>query len=178
MKSVSNSVRCIYMLTTVFIMSNSSCQKNSNSYYVSLNDSIQHAIRSYTAENNISTKSRVITTEWIVNPYRTDVYISNTFRQFLTNPDLVPSYYSIISDSIVVLVYTGTETELARNTQDIQREIANLLNESGIRLQSDKRTTTHVKTWLYSSCSSSSATLVREPSTRDLLYIPCRDSDN
>jgi hypothetical protein len=179
MKSVSNSIWSIAaMLGIAFIMSIISCQNEKSLYYIKLNDSIEHAIRSYASENNINLKSRVITTDWIVNPYRTDVYISNTFQQFLNKPDHVPTYYSIVSDSIIVLVYTGIESEMVRNTQAIQKEMGNLLNQSDTELQPDKETTTHVKTWLFSSCEGNSAILVREPSMKDLLYVHCRDSNN
>jgi hypothetical protein len=179
MKSVAKAMWVICSMISLIAMSTLSCEVKRESYLVSLSDSIQHAIRIYTSENHINPKSRVILADWVVNPYRTDVYISNTFREFLDNPDHVPSYYSIVSDSIVVLVYTGTETELGRNTQGIQKELNNLLDEAGIKLQSDARTTIHVKTWLYSSCGGTrNSTIVREPSGQDLLYIPCRDKDN
>jgi hypothetical protein len=177
MKTLAKSIRAIYPIISLLAMSTLSCEVKRESYLVSLSDSIQNAIRIYTAENHIDPKSRVITTDWVVNPYRTDIYMSTTFREFLDNPDHVPSYYSIVSDSIVVLVYTGTEIELGRNTQNIQQEIRSILNSVGVKLKSDNGTTTDAKTWLYSSCNNST-TLVKEPSTKDLLYIPCRNSDD
>lgn len=169
-------IKLIYSLglASFLLLAVISCKQKRNVYFVSFNDSIQQAIRSYVNENNIDLDSTIIVTDWVVNPYRTDVYISNSFRSFKDNPHYTPSYYSLISDSIITLVYTGVESSVTRDTQDISSEIEGLLINKHVKLKLDGEYVDHVKTWLYSSCSSNGK-LVKSPSRSDLFYIPCRD---
>jgi hypothetical protein len=165
----------IWGTAIVFTFLIASCQNESTSC-VSLSESMQQAITSYITENNIDTEANVITTHWMISAYRTDVYITHTFQDILNNPNHIPTYYSTVADSIVVLIYTGTETKFNRNIEDIENEIRNLIIERSITLQPDQQSFTHTKTWLYSSCSDGT-TLVREPTTKDLLYISCHENN-
>ena len=66
-------------LVTLFVgLTLMSCERSNSDHVVSFNDSLKHAITQYVNENHIDLKSRVIVTDWITNPYRTDVYISNS----------------------------------------------------------------------------------------------------
>lgn len=174
MKSILNSLACTIVFTSFIFLISSSCQEKGNLYYVSLGDSVQYAIKNYITENHINVKSRVITTDWMSNPYRTDIYISNTSKQSINDQANIPSYYSVVSDSILVLVYSGVEAGIARNTQIIQQEMKAHLVERGIELQPDNKNVTHTKTWLYSLCGDRGK-LIRETSIKDLYYIPCRN---
>ena len=151
-----------------------SCQRSSSTNAVSLDDLVNQAIVRYVSENNIDLKTRVITTDWVANPYRTDVYISNSFHQLIDIPSHVPTYYSIISDSIVVFVYSGVERSIGRDTQELSKEIRDVLTDKNVKLEPDNGNIIHTRTWLYTVCEGNGE-LIREPAVSDLFYIPCRN---
>lgn len=151
-----------------------SCQRPNSTNAVSLDDSVKQAVIRYVSENNINLKTRVITTDWVANPYRSDVYISNSSHQLIDSPSHMPTYYSIISDSIVVFIYSGVERSIARDTRELSKEIRNLLTEKNVKLEPDDGNIIHTRTWLYTVCEGNGE-LIREPAVSDLFYIPCRN---
>ncbi|HEV8511883.1 MAG TPA: hypothetical protein VGQ59_01315 [Cyclobacteriaceae bacterium] len=157
----------------VLLFGIASCQRMQKNYFVTLDDHVRDAIKSYVKENRIDVNSGVITTDWLVNPYRTDVYISNTSRQFTDRLNSVPSYYSLVSDSIIVLIYSGVENGIIRNTRGITLEINDLLVKKHVKLFPKSKYVDHTRTWLYTLCNGNGE-LIREPSISDLFYIPCR----
>ncbi len=163
------SLAALLMLLTII-----SCQKKKSSYVISLDDSLKQAIIHYVSENDINLKSTVIITDWVANPYRTDVYILNSSQQFINDPSQIPTYYSIISDSIVVFIYSGVERSISRDTQELSNEIRYLLIEKNIKLKPDNGYLTHTQTWLYTVCEGNGE-LIKEPAVSDPFYIPCRD---
>ena len=159
----------------LFLFGIVSCQRTQKDYFVTLDDPIRDAIKSYVRENKVDINSRVITTDWVVNPYRSDVYISNASRQFADSLNSVPSYYSLVSDSIVIFVYSGVEKGITRNTRGITTEINDLLAKRHAKLVTENEHAYYKYTWLFTICNGNGK-LVREPSISDLFYIPCRES--
>ena len=172
MKTKSTLLKCLAAL--LMLLTITSCQKKKNNYVKSLNDSVKQAIMLYVNENDINLESRIITTDWVANPYRTDVYISNSFNQLNDSSSHMPTYYSIISDSIIVFIYSGVERSIGRDTQELTNEIRDLLNEKNVKLKPDSGYINHKHTWLYTACGERSE-LIRTPAASDLFYIPCRD---
>ena len=172
MKTKSTLFKC---LAALFIALNIvSCQSKNSSYAVTLDDSVKQAVIRYVNENDIDLKSRIITTHWVANPYRTDIYISNSFRQLNASQSHIPTYYTTISDSIIVFIYSGVERNIGRDTEKLSNELKDLLTRKNIKLKPDNGLLTHTRTWLYAMCGGSNK-LIKEPSVSDLFYIPCRD---
>lgn len=164
----------IQLVAIIAVLTVISCKRDRNDLRVSLDDSLQLAIRTYVQENNIDVNSSVITTDWVVNPYRTDVYISATSKGIDNSIHNVPTYYSVASDSIIVLIYSGVERGVIRNTEKVSEEIKDLLAKKDVKLMADSVSVSRQLTWLYSSCGEKRE-LITEPSISDLLYVPCRD---
>ena len=155
----------------LLMLSAISCEKKSNNHRVELDDSIKHVIIQYVKENNIDVRSRLITTDWVVNTFRTDVYISNSFRHLDDSLHDEPTYYAVLSDSIVVLVYTGIENTVVRNTQEISSEIKFVLDKNNLRLRPDDGNFYHEPKWVYTLCDRSNL-LVKKSSAFELFHIP------
>lgn len=163
------------LAASLMILTIISCQKSTSSTSaVSLDDSVQQAIIRYVNENDVDLKSTVIITDWVANPYRTDVYILSSSHEFMDSQSHMPTYYSIISDSIVVFVYSGVERSIGRDTQVLSKEIRDLLTEKNVTLEPDNGNIIHTRTWLYTVCDGNGE-LIREPAVSDLFYIPCRN---
>lgn len=155
------------------ILTFSTCQEKKKNFMISLDDSIKQAILDYIKENDINLDSRIITTDWVANPYRTDIYISNSLHQFDEGSAQLPTYYSIVYDSIVVFVYSGVERSVDRDTRELYSELMDILAETNVKLAPDRGNIVHSNTWLFTVCGEASQ-IIRRPSTSDLFYIPCR----
>lgn len=163
-----------YMPALLAALAIISCQKSNSTSAVVLDDSLKQAITRYVSENDIDLKSTIIITDWVANPYRTDVYILNSSHQFFNEPSKLPTYYSIIYDSIVVFIYSGLERSIGRDTEELSEEIRDLLIKKNVKLEPDSGNIIHTRTWLLTVCEGESE-LIREPAVSDLFYIPCRD---
>lgn len=157
------------LLVVLFVIS---CDHKRNDFILELDDSAKQMITQYVKENNIDVKARVITTDWVVSNYRTDIYITNSFTQLNDTVGNVPTYYSILADSIVVFVYTGLERISTRNNRKISLEIEDVLDAYDVKLKSDRSDLYHEPRWLYTRCNNTSK-LLKETSPLELLSIPC-----
>ena len=137
----------IYLIGGTLIIA--SCAEKKSRFFVALDQSTNEVILSYVKDNNIDLKSKVITTYWVVNDYRTDVYVSNSYAQLYKKPENAPTYYSIINENIVVFLYVGIERIISRDTHEITKEIDELLRKREVRLSPDSGYFYHAPKWLY-----------------------------
>jgi hypothetical protein len=147
-----------------------SCGQNDARFRVVLDGVSQRAILLYLAQNKIDTRSQVVTTTWNTGTSRSDIYISNT--SILPRPNRVPTYYSIIQDSIVVFIYFGVEKAIERNTRQIDSEIQEVLATRQIKLEPDSGRFSHRQTWLYSSCGDDHY-IIKTMSAFERDFLPC-----
>ncbi len=162
----------LYLLTITLVISIASCRSQKKRFAIELNDSIKYAVLEYVRENNVDIKSKVITTRWVVNTFRTDVYISNSFKKFGEEQTGVPAYYSILDESIVVFLYSGVEGSISRNTKAISTEVEDILNRYQIKLSSNDSSFYRPSTWLYTFCDGKSE-LIKKSYPFERYYIPC-----
>jgi hypothetical protein len=164
-------IKFVYLVAIVLIITG--CPYNvKERYSIELNDSIKQVISTYVEENNIDVKSKIITTEWIVNDYRTNVYISNLYSKLYEKEGHTPTYYAIIDNKIIVLIYAGIEKAIFKKTDEILGEIDYLVQKNQIKLSLDTGYFYYAPTWLYSVCGEESK-LVKKFPPFEYNFIPC-----
>lgn len=149
-----------------------SCQKAETKYSTELDSSIKKVIISYVKENSIDLKSKIVTVEWSVTDYRTDIYISNSNIELHKKPENTPIYYSVVDENAVVFIYSGIERFVSRDTREITREIDELLLTRNIQLSPDSGHFYRAPRWLYTSCENKSKLSKKIPPF-EYNYIPC-----
>ena len=159
----------IIVLLALMILS---CEQKTNNYLVELNDSTKSKIKSYVQDNNVDLKSKVISTQWVVNGDRTDIYITNLDSKLYLKLEFTPTYYSVIEDDIIVFIYSGIEQSILRNNYDEVSEINVLLDQYQVNLKNDSANFYYAPTWLYSICPESSE-LIKKIDPMEYNFIPC-----
>jgi hypothetical protein len=159
-----------YLIIIQFFIT--SCNENENRFTAELNDSAKQAIISYARENKIDLRSKVITTDWVVNDYRTDIYISNLNTQLYKKRENTPVYFSVVNDSIIVFIYAGVEKVISRNTDKIISEIDKTLVKHKVQLNPDSGHFYRAPTWLYTSCGEKNRIEKKLPPL-EYNFIPC-----
>lgn len=161
-----------FYVVIIFLIIAACSNSTSNKFEVELNDSVKQVILAYIKENNIDSKAKVITTDWIVSDYRTDVYISNIQSKLYQKTVYTPTYYSIIDGDVVVFIYTGIEAIMIKNTDEILYEIDDVLIKLQVELSPDSGDFYYARSWQYSTCNEESI-LIKKLPPFEYNFIPC-----
>lgn len=113
----------------IIIQSISSCnaQTESSSFKVQISDEfVAETVRQYIIENKIDIKKKIITIRAEVGTKKV-FEITDYFSALYKESRFTPTYYAILDNSIVVLVFTRVEQTFKRDHTQIIKEIDKVL---------------------------------------------------